>query len=87
MAITEFSVIPVGRRVKVRRGRFPMDPQLIGRVGAVVENSQYDPHKVAVVLDGEAEIRTFAPGELDVVEGAAALPPDHDEARKRLARP
>ena len=87
MAITEFSVIPVGGRVKVRRGRFPVDPRLIGRVGTVVENSQYDPHKVAVVLDDETEIRTFAPGELNVVEGAPALPPDHGEARKRLARP
>ncbi|MBW3553266.1 MAG: hypothetical protein KY466_07145 [Gemmatimonadetes bacterium] len=87
MAITEFSVIPVGSRVKVRRGRFPMDPRLIGRPGLVMENSQYEPQKVAVVLDGETEIRTFAPGELDVVEGVAALPPDHGEARKRLARP
>lgn len=87
MAITEFSIIPVGSRVKVRRGRFPMDPGLIGRSGLVVENSQYEAHKVAVTLDGESVIRAFAPSELEVVETVAALPPDHEEARKRLARP
>lgn len=87
MAITEFSIIPVGARVKVQRGRFPVDPRLLHRTGTVVENSQYYPHKVAVTLDGEDETRVFAPGELAVVEGPAALPPDHQEARKRLARP
>ena len=87
MAITEYSLIPVGSRVEIRRGRFPMDPGLLGRTGTVVENSQYYAHKVSVTLDGEGEIRTFAPGELEVVEGRAALPPDHEEARKRLARP
>lgn len=87
MSITEFSLIPVGARVKVRRGRFPMDPALDGRVGTVVSNSQYTAHQVTVTLDGDPEIRVFAPDELEVVEGPAALPPDHAEARKRLARP
>lgn len=87
MAITEFSLIPVGARVKVRRGRFPMDPGLDGQVGTVVSNSQYTAHQVTVTLDGDPEIRVFAPGELEVVDGPAALPPDHEEARKRLARP
>lgn len=87
MAITEFSLIPVGARVQVRRGRFPMDPRLIGRSGLVVENSQYYAHKVSVTLDGEDEIRTFAPGELEVVDEPSALPADQAEARKRLARP
>lgn len=87
MAITEFSVIPVGSRVKVRRGRFPMDPVLDGRVGTVVENSQYTAHQVTVTLDGEPDIRVFSPGELEVVEGRAALPADQAAARKRLARP
>ena len=87
MAITEFSLIPVGARVKVRRGRFPMDPGLLGRTGTVVENSQYYAHKVSVTLDGDPEVRVFAPGELETLEGPAALPPDHQEARKRLSRP
>lgn len=87
MAITEFSIIPTGARVKVRRGRFPMDPALIGRTGLVVESSQYDAHRIAVTLDGEVETRAFAPGELEIVAAPAALPPDHAEARKRLARP
>lgn len=87
MAITEFSLIPVGARVKVRRGRYPLDPSLVGRAGTVVEASQYYAHKVSVTLDGESEIRVFAPGELEGTEAPAALPPDHREARKRLARP
>ncbi len=87
MAITEFSVIPMGSRVKVRRGRFPMDPKLIGREGLVVENSQYYPQKVSVTLDGEDDIRVFAPGELEVVDGPPSLTADQAEARKRLARP
>lgn len=87
MAITEFSVLPVGSRVRVRRGRFPMDPGLNGRLGTVVESTPYEPHKINVTLDGESEIRAFAPSELEVVEGREALPQDHAAARKRLARP
>ncbi len=87
MAITERSVIPVGSRVEVTRGRFPADPRLVGRKGMVVENSQYFPHKVEVQLDGDPEIRTFAPGELLVASSPDALPPDEAAARKRLSRP
>ena len=87
MAITEFSLIPVGARVTVKRGRFPVDPALLGRTGTVVESSQYSAHQVSVTLDGETEIRVFEPGELEVPGAPAALPPDHQEARKRLARP
>lgn len=87
MAITEFSLIPVGARVKVKRGRFPVDVALLGRMGTVVENSQYNAHRVSVTLDGDPEIRVFGPGELEVLEAPAALPADHQEARKRLARP
>ncbi|HUG42548.1 MAG TPA: hypothetical protein VMM12_18940 [Longimicrobiales bacterium] len=87
MAITEFSLIPSGARVRVRRGRFPMGPSLVGRVGTVLENSPYDAQRVSVTLDGETEIRAFAPGELELVDGPSALPRDQQEARKRLARP
>lgn len=87
MAITEFSVLPHGTRVRVKRGPFPADAALLGRAGTVVEHSQYYPTKIEVTLDGEARIRTFAPGELDVVEGPEAIPPDQEAARKRLARP
>lgn len=87
MAITEFSILPIGARVRVRRGRFPIDPRLVGRTGTVVMNSQYRAKEVGVVLDDEPDIRVFSPGELEALEGQAALPPDHAEARKRLARP
>lgn len=87
MATTEFSVVQIGTRVKVGRGPFPTDPGLVGRLGTVVESSQYYPNKVSISLDGDPEIRTFAPVELELVEGPEALPPDIEAARKRLVRP
>jgi hypothetical protein len=87
MAITELSVLPHGTRVKVKRGPFPADPALVGRTGMVVEHSTYYPHKVGVTLDGDPRIRTFAPTELEVLEGPEALPADREAAKKRLARP
>lgn len=87
MSITELSVLPHGTRIEVKRGRFPADPELVGRTGVVVEHSQYFPHKVSVSLDGDPEIHTFAPDEVDLVSAPAALPEDKAEAKKRLARP
>lgn len=87
MAITELSVLPHGTRVRIERGPFPTDPALLGQMGTVVEHSQYFPHNVSVTLDGDPRIRTFAPVELEVVEGPEAIPPDHVAAKKRLARP
>lgn len=87
MAITERSIIPTGSRVEVTRGRYPADPSLVGRKGTVVVNSQYFPNKVEVQLDGEPEIRTFAPDELLVADTPEALPADEAAARKRLSRP
>lgn len=87
MSITEFSVLPHGTRVRVKRGRFPTDPALVGREGVVVEHSQYFPHKISVSLDGDPEIHTFAPDELELVSGPVAVPADKAAAKKRLARP
>ena len=87
MSITELSVLPHGTRVRVQRGRYPMDPEMVGRTGRVVEHSMYFPHKVEVSLDGDPQVRTFAPTELTVVSAPEALPPDRAEAKKRLARP
>jgi hypothetical protein len=87
MSITERSLLPRGTRVKIIRGRFPSDPSLVGRVGTVVEHSAYYANKVEVTLDGDPAIRTFAPDEIEVVESPAAVPPDHEAAKKRLARP
>jgi hypothetical protein len=87
MAITESSIIQRGTRVRIRRGALPTDPALVGREGLVVMNSQYDPRKVDVVLDGDPQIRSFTPAELELLTGAEALPPDVEAARKRLSRP
>lgn len=87
MSITELSVLPRGTRVKVRRGRFPTDPAVVGREGIVVEHSQYYPHKIEVSLDGDPSIHTFAPDEVEIVSAPEALPSDKEAAKKRLARP
>lgn len=87
MSITELSVLPHGTRVKVKRGRFPTDPSLLGQTGVVVEHSPYYPHKINVSLDGDPEIHTFAPDEVELVSAPPALPADKADAKKRLARP
>jgi hypothetical protein len=87
MAITESSIIQPGTRVRLRRGRFPTDPALVGREGVVVFTSQYEANRVDVALDGDAEIRTFPPEELEILSDPEALPADQRAARKRLARP
>lgn len=87
MAITELSVLPRGTRVEVKRGPFPSAAALIGRTGAVVEHSTYFPHKVDVALDGDPRMHTFAPVELEILEGPEAIPADRAAAKKRLSRP
>lgn len=56
---------PLGARVRVRRGRFPLDAPLVGRSGTVVVISDERPDLYAVVLDGEAESRHFSEEELE----------------------
>lgn len=87
MSITELSVLPHGTRVRIQRSALPSAPHLVGRMGTVVEHSVYFPRKVAVELDGDAEIRTFAPVELEIVDGPEAIPLDRETAKKRLSRP
>lgn len=60
---------PAGSRVAVKRGRFPMDPALLDRVGLVVELSDYRPERYGVVLDGEQEVRDFHESELRQADG------------------
>jgi hypothetical protein len=87
MAVTESSVIQPGTRVRVRRGDVPADPALVGREGMVVVNSPYRPHMVEVALDGDSEIRVFAPAEVEVLREPVMLTAAQQAARKRLARP
>lgn len=63
------AVHPQGSRVKVRRGRLPMNAALIGRSGTVVELSDYRPGRYGIVLDGEDDVREFREDELSRLEG------------------
>ena len=66
-------IFPQGTRVRVKRGRFPMDSTLVGRTGLVVQVDDHRPERFGVVLDGEEEVRDFAEDELEVVERAGEL--------------
>jgi len=66
-------LFPQGTRVRITRGRLPMDPELQGREGLVVELSDYEPGRYGVVLDGEEEVREFAQDELEKLEEPAEL--------------
>jgi hypothetical protein len=56
-----------GTRIRIRRGRYPMDPPLIGRTGLIVETDDYRPERYGVVLDEEDEVRDFNEDEIDVI--------------------
>lgn len=56
---------PLGTRVRVRRGPFPIDGSLVGRTGVVVAISDYRPELYGVVLDGETGRREFSEFELE----------------------
>jgi hypothetical protein len=62
-------VHPQGSRIRVRRGRLPMNPSLLGRTGTVVELDEYQPGKYAVVMDGEDEVLELAQDELEPLGG------------------
>lgn len=60
---------PQGTRVRVRRGPFPIDGQMIGRTGVVVAISDYRPDMLGIILDGESELREFSELELEPENG------------------
>jgi hypothetical protein len=62
--MVQISTTPVGTRVRVQRGRVPIDPTLLGREGLVLRNDPSVPSKVGVQLDGETHIHTFNQDEL-----------------------
>lgn len=80
------AVIPLGARVRVKRGQLPSDPALLGRTGTVVEASEYTPARYGVALEGEAQVRVFALDELEV-EQYEAIPPERQQARLKRALP
>jgi hypothetical protein len=61
------SRLPQGTRVRVRRGRYPLDPSVIGRTGLVVETDDYRPDRYGVVLDEETGQREFNEDELEAL--------------------
>lgn len=86
MAITEGALISSGTRVRVRRAGAPLDPAVVGRTGTLVDSTPYRAKSYGVVLDGEREMRMFAPAELEAVE-PLTLPPDRERAKSRSALP
>jgi hypothetical protein len=56
---------PQGTRVRIRRGRYPLDAALIGRTGLVVQTDDYRPQRYGVVLDEETEQREFHEDEFE----------------------
>ena len=54
-----------GVRVRVKRGRLPMDAALLGRTGLVVETDDYRPTHYGIVLDEETELRELAEDEIE----------------------
>jgi hypothetical protein len=63
--MVKISVFPQGTRIRVKRGRFPMAPELIGREGLVIRHNRIVRDQVGVQLDGEEQIRTFTDQELE----------------------
>ncbi|MEJ2187062.1 MAG: hypothetical protein P8Z36_14190 [Gemmatimonadota bacterium] len=86
MSITERSLLQQGTRVKIRRAEMPLESGVVGRTGMVVDSDPYRPNRYGVILNGETQVRYFAPQELEHAE-QALVEPDQSSARKRLARP
>lgn len=80
------AIIPMGARVRVKRGPMPADPALLGRTGMVVQASEYEPARYGVTLDGESQVRVFSLGELELVQ-FEALPPERQQAKQRRSLP
>jgi hypothetical protein len=79
--------IPEGTRIRVRQNaNFPQEHAILGRAGTVVFASEYAPHIVGIALDGAADLRYFAPEELEVTN-EAALPAEREAAKQRRALP
>jgi|OpeIllAssembly_1097287.scaffolds.fasta_scaffold1447162_2 hypothetical protein len=78
--------LPEGARVKVVPGSYPQDPVVTGKAGTVVQSSEYRHNQVGVLIDGEAVVRWFMPGEL-VVTAAPPPPPERELAKERKPLP
>lgn len=64
---------PQGTRVRIRRGPFPMNPELLGRTGTVVRVSDHRPDSYGVILDHESRVREFDEKELETLDVAGEI--------------
>jgi hypothetical protein len=64
-------IYPQGSVVRVRQGRFPMDPTIVGRTGLVVSVDDYRPEHYGVRLDDETALRDLLEDELELVESGS----------------
>ncbi len=64
---------PQGTRVRLRRGRYPIDPSLLGREGTVVALHRTHGSRYRVQLHDEQELRLFDESELEVVQPVAGV--------------
>ncbi len=64
---------PQGSRVRITRGRFPLDDSLVGRVGTVVHLKRSGANKYGIQLDEETRLRIFTEDELEVERIAGSL--------------
>ena len=79
-------LLPLGARVRVQRGIWPLEEGVEGRTGNVTDASEYRAHRYGVVLDGEQATRYFRPEELAVVDVPEPTP-DSIAAKRRRALP
>ena len=79
-------LLPLGARVRVQRGSWPLEAGTEGREGNVTDASEYRAHRYGVVLDGESAARYFRPEELTATD-VPQLPADGVEAKRRRALP
>lgn len=64
---------PQGTRVRVRRGRYPIDPSLEGREGTVLILDRTKMARYQVQLDGERSLRSFDESELEKISSPASI--------------
>jgi hypothetical protein len=65
--MVKIQVHPQGTRVRIVRGRFPLDPSAEGRTGIVVHLLPGGGDRYGVQLDGESRISVFAEDELEAI--------------------
>ncbi len=72
-----FPIFPEGTRVRIQRGAQPLEPEMIGRTGLVIQTDLQRRERYGVIFDGEDRVRTFREDELAREEGGvkAEVPP------------